>query len=682
MEITVAKTAGFCGGVSRAVEMARRAAADSKSADGNGCSTIGPLIHNDDMIAQLEAEGVRVAGSVGEALGGTVVIPSHGSPPEAYEKARELGLALVDATCPFVSRLRQEALTFDSEGGRVVLVGDPGHPEVKAVASYLRDPVVSEDAGTIIESMRRDPERRYLILSQTTAIPKAFERVCRQIRAAGFDPQVVETICTATANRQAEARRISAEADAVIVLGGSRSANTNRLEQIARESGKPVYRAANLKGLDTASIRTAGYKRIGITAGASTPNSIIEEVYKAMIENGEEKELTMAELEKLYPEKKEEVREAPRKSELQIVKGRVTLVTDEEVLADVGQGSDVHIPKNQLTFSKSVSPAKMFKEGDEIAVALEEFDSSKDVQYASKVKADEVLAWQRVKDAFESGTPVEGIIVEAVKGGVVVDAGIRGFMPASQIGSRNEDLSVLIGTKVKAKVIELEESRKGAVLSQRALHDEQNAKLRLEGMDKVQPGAVFEGKVRKLMPFGAFVSVLPGIDGLVHVSEISWQRVENPSDVLTEGMSVNVKVLSVDTATKKISLSMKQLEEKPRSTSVRPDLTEGEVYKGTVVKLTGFGAFVKLDNGAEGLVHVSQISDKRIQSPDEVLSVGQEVKVKVLSVDPEKNRISLSIRDAELKEQRDQFEGYMKSAGEDFTITIADRIRLKGDKKR
>ena len=682
MEVIVANTAGFCGGVRRAVEIAQKAAADAKSADADGCATIGPLIHSDDMIAKLKAEGVRAISSIEEASGGTVIIPSHGSTPAVYERAMELGLKLVDATCPFVSRLRQEARAFDSEGGRVVLVGDPEHPEVRSVASYLHEPVVSCDAGEIIASMRKDPDRRYLVLSQTTAIPRVFEGVCRDIRAAGFDPSVVETICTATANRQAEAARMAAEADAMIVLGSMRSANTNRLEQIARESGKPVYRAANISELDVAAILASGYRKIGITAGASTPNSIIEEVYKAMIENGGDKELTMAELEKLYPEKKEEVREAPRKSELQIVKGRVTLVTDEEVLADVGQGSDVHIPKNQLTFSKSVSPAKMFKEGDEITVALEEFDSSKDVQYASKVKADEVLAWQMAKDAFESGTPIEGVIVEAVKGGVVVDTGIRGFMPASQIGSRTEDLSVLIGTKVKAKVIELEESRKGAVLSQRALHEDENAKLRQENIDKVQPGSVFEGKVRKIMPFGAFVSVLPGIDGLVHVSEISWQRVENPSDVLSEGMAVKVKVLSVDTATRKISLSMKQLEEKPRSTSVRPDLTEGEVYKGTVVKLTGFGAFVKLENGAEGLVHVSQISDRRIQSPDEVLSVGQEVKVKVLSVDAEKNRISLSIRDAELKEQRDQFEGYMKSADDDFTITIADRIRLKDEKKR
>lgn len=682
MEVIVARSAGFCGGVRRAVEMARKAAADARSADENGCASIGPLIHNDDMIAQLEAEGVRAVSSIDEASCSTVIIPSHGSSFEVYRRVSELGLKVVDATCPFVSRLRQEAISFDSEGGRVVLVGDKDHPEVSSVASYLHDPVVSDEPREILAAMSEEPKRDYLILSQTTAIPKRFGEIVSEIREAGFNPSVVETICTATADRQAETARIAAEADAVIVLGGIRSANTNRLEQISRGYGKPVYRAANISGLDVAGIKAAGYGRIGIIAGASTPNSIIEEVYKAMIENGEEKELTMAELEKLYPEKKEEVREAPRKSELQIVKGRVTLVTDEEVLADVGQGSDVHIPKNQLTFSKSVSPAKMFNEGDEITVALEEFDSSKDVQYASKVKADEVLAWQKVKDAFEAGTPVEGIIVEAVKGGLVVDAGIRGFMPASQIGSRTEDLSVLIGTKVKAKVIELEESRKGAVLSQRALHDEENAKLRQENMDRIQPGSVFEGKVRKIMPFGAFVSVLPGIDGLVHVSEISWQRVESPSAVLSEGMGVKVKVLSVDTATKKISLSMKQLDEKPRSTSVRPDLIEGEVYRGTVVKLTGFGAFVKLDSGAEGLVHVSQISDKRIQSPDEVLAVGQEVKVKVLSVDPEKNRISLSIRDAELKEQRDQFEGYMKSADEDFTITIADRIRLKGDKRR
>ncbi len=682
MEVIVARSAGFCGGVRRAVEMARKAAADARSADENGCTSIGPLIHNDDMIAQLEAEGVRAVSSIDEVSCSTVIIPSHGSSPEVYRRVSELGLKVVDATCPFVSRLRQEAISFDSEGGRVVLIGDKDHPEVSSVASYLHDPIVSDEPREILAAMSEEPRRDYLILSQTTAIPKRFEEIVNEIREAGFNPSVVETICTATADRQAETARIAAEADAVIVLGGVRSANTNRLEQISRGFGKPVYRAANISGLDVSGIKAAGYGKIGIIAGASTPNSIIEEVYKAMIENGEEKELTMAELEKLYPEKKEEVREAPRKSELQIVKGRVTLVTDEEVLADVGQGSDVHIPKNQLTFSKSVSPAKMFNEGDEITVALEEFDSSKDVQYASKVKADEMLAWQKVKDAFEAGTPVEGIIVEAVKGGLVVDAGIRGFMPASQIGSRTEDLSVLIGTKVKAKVIELEESRKGAVLSQRALHDEENAKLRQENMDRIQPGSVFEGKVRKIMPFGAFVSVLPGIDGLVHVSEISWQRVESPSAVLSEGMGVKVKVLSVDTATKKTSLSMKQLEEKPRSTSVRPDLIEGEVYRGTVVKLTGFGAFVKLDNGAEGLVHVSQISDKRIQSPDEVLAVGQEVKVKVLSVDPEKNRISLSIRDAELKEQRDQFEGYMKSADEDFTITIADRIRLKGDKRR
>jgi len=393
-----------------------------------------------------------------------------------------------------------------------------------------------------------------------------------------------------------------------------------------------------------------------------------------MAELGEEKEMTMAELEQLYSEKKEA---APVKKDLQVVTGKVTLVTDDEVLADVGQGADVHVSKDQLTFSKSVMPGQLFQPGDEITVALEDYDAQKDVQYASKVKADAITAWEKAKGAFESGSPVEGVIVEAVKAGVVVDLGLRAFMPASQIGKRIEDLGTLVGDKVRVKIIELEENRKGAVVSARALLEEETAKQRKENFAKVQVGAILQGVVRKIMPFGAFINLFPGVDGLLHVSEISWQRVGNPSEVLNEGMNVEVKVIAIDEAKEKISLSMKQLSEKPRFKTMAVDLEEGGIYSGTVVKLMSFGAFVRLEGGAEGLVHVSQISDSRVQSPEDVLSVGQEVKVKVLSVNQENGRISLSIKEAADRAEREKYEDYMKSAEEDFKITIADRIRIK-----
>ncbi|HOA16061.1 MAG TPA: 4-hydroxy-3-methylbut-2-enyl diphosphate reductase [Bacillota bacterium] len=680
MEIILAKTAGFCAGVKRAVEIATNAA-DTAAEAGRECASIGPLIHNDDMIRSLAGRGLKPVGSLKEAVGKDLVIPSHGTSSSTLAEANELGLRLVDATCPFVNKLKDIALDWESGGGTVIIVGDRNHPEIAGVASFLKDPIISGDIDEIMGSASKKHDARFLVLGQTTQMPEFVKEAFDRLVSAGFDAALKNTVCPATTARQEETRRMAALSDAMIVIGGPKSANTRRLAEIAEAEGKPAYRIANLSELDLAAIKRAGYRTVGITAGASTPEGIIKEVVEAMAELAEEKEMTMAELEQLYPEKKKEA--APEKRELQIVTGKVTLVSDEEVLADVGQGADVHVLRNQLTFSKSVMPGQLFQPGDEITVALGEYDAQKDVQFASKVEADGMLAWQRAKDAFESGATLEGTVVEAVKGGVLVDLGLRAFMPASQIGRRVEDLTTLIGTKVKVKVTELEEARKGAVVSARALLDAENKKSKQENLSKVQVGMSLEGTVRKLMPFGAFVNLFPGVDGLLHVSEISWHRVANPADALSEGMKVNVKVIGIDEAKGKISLSMKQLTEKPRSNkAVSVDLQEGAVYTGTVVKMMNFGAFVKLEGGAEGLVHVSQISDRRVQSPEDVLSVGQEVKVKVLSVDNDSGRISLSIKEAETMEERGKYEDYMKSADEDFTVTIADRIRIKGENGR
>lgn len=673
MEVVLARSAGFCAGVRRAVEIASEAAAKALS-EGRGCATLGPLIHNDDMIKDLEKRGLQSLKDLSRSTGKDIVIPSHGTSREVLNDALDRGLKVVDATCPHVNRLKNEAAGWEAEGGTVVIVGDRKHPEISGVASYLRDPIISEDPQEILKATEIRPGARFLVLAQTTQVPEFIKSVFEGIKNLGRDVTYRNTVCPATMERQEETRQLAGKVDAMIIIGGPKSANTKRLEEIARASGRPTYRVANLSELDVGSISAAGYDRIGITAGASTPDGIIKEVVKAMAELGEEKEMTMAELEQLYSEKKEA---APVKKDLQVVTGKVTLVTDDEVLADVGQGADVHVSKDQLTFSKSVMPGQLFQPGDEITVALEDYDAQKDVQYASKVKADAITAWEKAKGAFESGSPVEGVIVEAVKAGVVVDLGLRAFMPASQIGKRIEDLGTLVGDKVRVKIIELEENRKGAVVSARALLEEETAKQRKENFAKVQVGAILQGVVRKIMPFGAFINLFPGVDGLLHVSEISWQRVGNPSEVLNEGMNVEVKVIAIDEAKEKISLSMKQLSEKPRFKTMAVDLEEGGIYSGTVVKLMSFGAFVRLEGGAEGLVHVSQISDSRVQSPEDVLSVGQEVKVKVLSVNQENGRISLSIKEAADRAEREKYEDYMKSTEEDFKITIADRIRIK-----
>jgi len=673
VKVILAESAGFCAGVRRAVDIAVDAVGKAE-AEGRGCATLGPLIHNDDMIRSLERQGLPSVSELSETAGRDIVVPSHGTSSGVLKEAASMGLRVVDATCPHVNRLKKKAVDWEAGGGTVVIVGDRRHPEISGVASYLRDPIISDDQEEILKGAASRRGERFLVLAQTTQVAEFVIGVFEALRAAGHDVIYKNTVCPATKERQEETRRLSCKVDAMIVIGGPKSANTRRLEEIAGASGKPTYRVANLSELDVKGIKDAGYDKLGITAGASTPDGIIKEVVKAMADLGAEKEMTMAELEQLYPEKKEA---APVKKELQVVTGKVTLVTDDEVLADVGQGADVHVPKDQLTFSKSVLPGQLFQPGDEITVALEDFDAQKDVQYASKVKADAITSWERAKGAFESGSPLEGVIVEAVKAGVVVDLGLRAFMPASQIGKRIEDLSTIVGTKVRVKVVELEENRKGAVVSARALLEEEAARQREENFSKVQVGSVLQGVVRKIMPFGAFINLFPGVDGLLHVSEISWQRVGNPSEVLNEGMNVEIKVIAIDDARGKISLSMKQLAEKPRFKTMAVDLDEGGIYSGTVVKLMSFGAFIRLEGGAEGLVHVSQISDSRVQSPEDVLSVGQEVKVKVLSVNHENGRISLSIKEAADRAEREKYEDYMKSSEEDFKITIADRIRIK-----
>ncbi len=672
----MALKAGFCFGVKRAIDMAR-ATLDSKEGP---IYSLGPLIHNPQVVSCLARMGLKEINDLGEIKEGTLVIRSHGVGPDLLETAREKGLEIVDATCPNVRRAQDLARELSRENIQVVVVGDKEHPEVQGIIGWTcGKAMVAENPEEAAELTAAGPIG---VVAQTTQPQENFDAVVDILRKTGAEVRVCNTICNATAERQKAALDLARQVDVMVVVGGKNSANTRKLASLCHASGTRTYHIEEAGQMDPAWFR--GVKVAGLTAGASTPDWIIEEVMRRMSEFEEinsSEEVNNEEVNNIEEGMKDAVEvKAVRHGE--IVTGTVVHVGLDEVMVDVGAKSEGIIPARELSCCEVTSIQDVVKVGDEIEVYVLKAEDNEGKLILSKEKADAEKAWVKLEEALNTQEPVQGTVREVVKGGLLVDVGVRAFLPASLVDRGYvEDLSKYLGQVISTRVIELNRGRKKVILSRKAVLEEEYARLREELLANLQENQVVKGIVRRLTQFGAFVDI-GGVDGLLHISEMSWHRINHPSEVVNVGDEIEVMVLKIDRENEKISLGLKQVLPNPWDT-VAEKYPVGSIVQAKVVRLAPFGAFVQLEPGVEGLVHISHLAERHVAKPDEVVTEGEEVNVKVLSVDPAEKRIRLSIREVAREKQTREFQDYSHNKPQENSdvVTIGDMVGDLFDKK-
>ena len=632
MKLELAKSAGFCYGVRRAVHMAEQAAAE-----GRPCVMLGPVIHNNSVIEYLKEQGVGLIHNPEEATPGTaVIIRSHGEGKAAYEALEKQGCPLIDATCPNVSRIHQIVSQAEADGRQVIIIGTPTHPEVEAIAGWCVHPLVFEGVEELSVWLEQMPEHRcqpVTMVSQTTSTRAIWDKCVEKAKKECTNLKIFDTICNATYKRQSEAQALAARSDAVVVIGGRESSNTKRLAELCGALCPMVVWIERAAELEPSTLcRKAS---IGITAGASTPEWIIKEVYDKMSDENIEIEESFAEM----LEKSIKTLNTGEK-----VTGVVTGITPTEIYVDLGTKHAGYIPVSELTDDPTVKVEDLVKVGDEIETYVMRVNDQEGVVTLSKKRLDTVKSWEDVEQAKEDHTTVEGVVTEENKGGVVVSIkGVRVFVPASQTGlPRDTPMSQLVKQKVRLRITEVNRARKRVVGSIRAVEAEERAAKAAEVWENIEEGKRYTGTVKSLTSYGAFVDI-GGVDGMVHISELSWSRIKHPSEVVSVGDTVEVYVISFDKEKKKISLGMKDRSQNPWEVFTGK-YQPGDVANVRVVKLMTFGAFAEVVPGVDGLIHISQIADHRIDKPGDVLSEGQMVDVKIIDIDYDKQKVSLSIR--------------------------------------
>ena len=617
MPLEVAAHAGFCMGVRRAVE-----AAEGVADAGRPSCTLGELIHNPYVVDHLRTRGVPPIASPEEAQGRQVLIRSHGVAPEVLEALDQAGCQVMDLTCPFVDRLHRIVREETSPDCPVVLVGEREHPEVRGTAGWARGPVYV--VATSEEALQLPQMPKALAVAQTTFPPDRWEAVTAALRQRIPELRVHCTICNATETRQREARELAARADAMIVVGGRSSANTQKLYAACKQLCPRTILVECAAEIPPA-FANIDSEFIGITAGASTPDGSLKEVVTRMtdIENKDFMAEVEATLVKIRPG--------------QTVTGTVVQVTEDEVCVNIGYKADGLIKRSELT-------QEDVKLGDEIEVEVVKVNDGEGNVVLSQRNIVNRKAWEALMAKYDAGEYVDGVGKEAVKGGLIADVeGVRAFVPASQLSQRYvEKIADFVGKEMKLKIIEVDKQKKRIVASRKAVMAEEAAAKKKEAWEKLEEGIVIHGIVRRLTDFGAFVDV-GGVDGLIHITDLSWGRIKHPSEVVKPNQEVDVKILSLDRDRERIQLGYKQLQPRPWD-NAQEKYPEGSIVEGKVVRITDFGAFVELEPGLDGLVHISQCALNRVAKVEDAVQVGQVVRVKVLSVDPEKKRISLSIR--------------------------------------
>ena len=635
MSVRLAKSAGFCFGVSRAVELVEQAALSGKKV-----ATLGPIIHNRHVVDKFRKLGVRVIEQPEEAEPGeTVIIRSHGVSKAVYLKLAEQGVEIIDATCPFVKRIHGIVSRAEEEGRLPVIIGTPTHPEVEGIAGWCSDCRVF-DGPEALEKWANSSENlknlAICMVSQTTSTESLW-KMCGNFAKKQFtNLKIFDTICRATEYRQSEAAELSGVCQAMVVVGDLKSSNTGRLAMICREHCDKVFLVDNASELNPEDFR--GVADVGITAGASTPAWIIKEVNKTM------SEITNVEavMEENFAELLEQSIKTLNTGDK--VLGTVTGIGNTEVQVDLGTKHAGYIPYDEVSTDPSVKPEDILKVGDEIEVFVVRVNDQEGTVQLSKKKLDGLKVWDDMAAWAEEKTTIEGVITEENKGGLVCNVkGIRVFIPASQSGvAKGGDMAGMVGKTVQLKITEVNRARRRVIGSIRAVSSEARKAAQEKIWAEIENGKKYHGTVKSLTSYGAFVDI-GGVDGMVHVSELSWNRIKTPADVVKVGDEIDVYVISFDADKHKISLGYKTAEMNPWN-QFMTNYNVGDVCNAKVVKLMTFGAFAEILPGVDGLIHISQIADKRIGKPEDVLAEGQEVQVKITDVDAENKRISLSIR--------------------------------------
>ncbi|MBK6087777.1 bifunctional 4-hydroxy-3-methylbut-2-enyl diphosphate reductase/30S ribosomal protein S1 [Ruminococcus difficilis] len=638
-DIIVAKTAGFCFGVNRAVKIAF----DVADRNQGGC-TLGPIIHNKEMVAALNDRGVVSVDSLDDIQGREpVIIRSHGVKRSVYDKLNEMGVEYIDATCPFVAKIHSIVYDMSRQGYTVLIAGDENHPEVQGILSncvseyYIFKDV--EDLKKIFDLIPEENKDRICIVAQTTFNEKFWKNCIVFLKKLCTNAKVFDTICNATSKRQAEAHTLSAKCDCMIVVGDRSSSNTNKLYEICKKNCEHTYLIETAAELDRAMIAEA--RTIGVTAGASTPDRIIKEVLDTMSENTTSSVNETENFEEMLEESLKSLNTNER------VMGTVASITPNEVYVEVdGRKQTGFIPFDELSSTPIQSADEVVKVGDRVELLIMKTNDVEGTIMLSKRRVDAQKGFEELQKAYDEKQILTGPVTEVVSGGVIVVANdIRIFIPASQATmERDANLEDLKGQEVKFRLIEMSQRGRrrkiiGSIKS--VLRDEYAAK-RAEFWENCEVGKVYTGVVRTLTSYGAFVD-LGGVSGMIHISELSWLRIKHPSEVVKVGDTVEVYIKDINTETKKISLGYKKTEDNPW-VILEKDYPVGTVVKAKIVGLTAFGAFANIIPGIDGLIHISQISNKRIEKPADELAIGDEVEAKITGIDFEKKRVSLSIR--------------------------------------
>ncbi len=636
MKVILAKTAGFCYGVERAVELA------DEIARGQGGAMLGSVIHNEHVVAALAKRGMRQISSPEEAKPGEkVLIRSHGERREVLEALRSIGAEIADATCPNVRRAQQLVAEAEREGRQVVIIGEAKHPEVAAAASYCCGAAVC-DSPEAVEAWWNGggfpSDKPLTVIAQTTCIRSIWEKCLNFLKKECTNLKVYDTICGATQKRQAEAAEIAAQADVMVVVGDRKSANTRHLTEICKGA---CPRVVQIEAADELSPDVfIGCMAAGLTAGASTPASIIKEVYATMTE--EIKNETKAAEGESFEEMLEKSFKTLNTGDK--VTGIVTAIGATEIQVDLGCKQAGYIPLSELSADPNAKAEDIVKVGDEIETYIVRVNDVEGYATLSKKRLDAVKVWEDIEKAVEDKTVLEGIVSEINKGGVVVSVkGVRVFVPASQSGQpRDADLSSMVKQTVKLRITEVNRARRRVVGSIRSVQSEIREAAQKEVWENIEVGKHYSGVVKSMTSYGVFVDI-GGVDGMVHISELSWSRIKHPSEVVKVGDQLDVYVISFDAEKRKISLGVKDRTQNPWDVFMKT-YKVGDVVNVRVVKLMTFGAFAEVVPGVDGLIHISQIADRRIEKPGDVLSEGQMVDAKITAVDEEKQKISLSIR--------------------------------------
>lgn len=669
MEIIRADHAGFCFGVKTAIDKTtEQIEINLGRPDRRKLYTCGPLIHNNAVTEDLASRGVTMIDDISEAdPDGIVIIRSHGEPEKFYEEASIRGIELVDATCVFVAKIHALVAEAYHEGRSVVIIGDLEHQEVIATngwcgykASIIETP---KEAKAFADAFNGEPP---LVVCQTTLREELLDQILAVFDAAGMEYQITNTICSATRERQNSCEELAKKVDAMVVIGDVKSSNSKKLYEIAKKNCNNSYFVQDISDFP---LKERGkYNKIGITAGASTPEWIIKEVISGMSENVTKNVETNPMMD--FMDDIENSLRLPRPGE--IIDGKVHQVMNDEVIVNIGCKKDGILPKSEVSLEEGQTLADLFKEGDEIEAKVLKSDDGEGGILLSKKKLVMNENYKELNDAMENNEIIHVKFIKAVNGGVIAAyKEISGFVPMSQLSDRYvEKADEFIGQEADVKVIRVDNKRNRAVFSRKAVLLEEKRKQVADIWANLQVGDIVEGKVMRFTDYGAFVDI-GGVDGLLHISEISWGKLKHPQEVLSIGDIINVKILSLNEEKGKISLGLKQTQPEPWSL-VGTEYKVGQVIEGKVVQIKEYGAFVELEAGLDGLVHISEIANKRVENVSDELELGQTITAKIMDIDADRRRISLSIKATLPESEEDEGAPEADTEAETATETTED----------